>query len=146
MSTKPSRYLTKRLTALLQVQERALRLSGADPVLLSAFERLITHVKSDGPSFLSPVEEPAKRIAPDMSESEMKGLTSGDVEQLLTIDQSRAMLEALANARFGMPKGSMRQWPSKPDLIEKMRTMLRNERVHRTIKEVATAPRKGGTS
>lgn len=50
---------------------------------------------------------------------------------------SRRQLEAIANARFGVPVGSMRSFPRVEHLVMKLMNLIENERTHDVIDAAA---------
>lgn len=65
-----------------------------------------------------------------------------DIERIVSDEKSsRKQLEQIAIYRFSVPSGSMRSFSSKAMLVEKIQTLIRNERTHDTIGEVARGER-----
>jgi len=47
---------------------------------------------------------------------------------------ARKDLEFIAIQRFGVPRGSMRSFSNRQMLVDELRTLISNERVHETIR------------
>lgn len=130
--------LVNRLAMLMEANVRALKISGSDKEILEAYEAVIHFVRTEGDK-LVPESITETRGKVDLPPNDyVAQLSIDEIEVLLDRqDLPRIQLEQIAIHRFGVPKGSMRNWGRKDDLREKALTMLRNERVHRTIGQVA---------
>ncbi|MGO9304923.1 MAG: hypothetical protein ACLP3R_14730, partial [Candidatus Korobacteraceae bacterium] len=61
-----------------------------------------------------------------------------EILKLLNNEETpRSDLEQIAIVRFSVPSGSMRSFSNKRMLVDKLRTLVENERAHETIGEVA---------
>lgn len=139
MSPARRRPPIKEFISILEANFRALKIAQANAEVLQLYETLVEIVKNDRQILLLGNAQRVKFVdIPSESEEEIRNLTIEDVEELLLRDDlTRRFFERLASVRFGVPKGSMRQWGSRDSLLEKIATMMQNERMHRTIGEVA---------
>lgn len=139
MSNARKRPSAKELVSILEASLRVLKAARADINVINQFTLLIEFVKKDGARVIFGDE----RLHRDAELSfqfndDLRTLTIEDVERLLERDDlPRKFFEKLAAERFGVPKGSMRQWSNRASLLDKIATMMQNERTHRTISEVA---------
>lgn len=138
---KGSGVLMKVLTA----HYRALVSARGDETLLRQYAALLRFLKSRGPRFLEkPVsgKQPAtpSRVLPTLSDEDLRKASLDDLEKLIGDEAtSRKDLECVAIKRFSVPRGSMRTFSNKRMLVDKLRTLIGNERTHETIGEVARA-------
>lgn len=143
MKPDHNRSATKEISALLEANLRILQLAKADDWIIDEFKLLIEHVKGSSGRDIFYQKRTDERPLPDlMSETKVRELSIEEVTSIINDERvPRRLLEQIAIQRFGVPKGSMRKWGSKESLRDKISTMLRNERTHRTIGEVARQDR-----
>jgi hypothetical protein len=66
------------------------------------------------------------------------GASLSEIEQLVNrVDLSRKDLEHIAIQRFSVPRGSMRSFSNRQMLLDKLHSLISNERTHETISSVA---------
>jgi hypothetical protein len=137
---KESGVLLKVLTA----HYNALVSAGSDETVLKQYATLLRFLKSRGTHFL---ENPASskhsdtyrpRALPTISDNTLRSASLNDLEKLISDEgTSRIDLEYIAIQRFSVPRGSMRSFSNKQMLVDKLRTLVGNERTHETIGAVA---------
>lgn len=138
---KESGALLKVLTA----HYRALVSARSDETLLRQYAALLRFLKSRGARFLEkpvPGKHPAapSRVLPTLSDEQLRKASLDDLEKLISDGAtSRKDLECIAIKRFSVPRGSMRSFSNRGMLVDKLRTLIGNERTHETIGEVARA-------
>ncbi len=140
MTRSKSGALVTRLAAVMDANIRSLKAANGDRDIVEAYEAVVRFVRAEGNTVVHSQRVSDKVVVPQPSSEEISRLSIDQVAELLEQEKlPRERLELLAIHRFGVPKGSMRKWGRKEDLREKVLMMLRNERVHRTIGEVARA-------
>lgn len=145
MTSRSGEAISKALAKFMYYHLSALKLANSDKQLIMAYEALIDHVKTEGPVFLeqSLVVPHENRSSPELTDP--KFFRQMSLEEVAGFIESpgvsRKSLENVAIYRFGVPRGSMRKWGSRDALLDKILIMLRNERVHKTIGDVARAGR-----
>lgn len=129
------------LQKVLEGNLRALIAAQADRALIEQYSRLLSFVKKHG---LDGLERKTRK--PSMStrlDSRIppKNVLELPLEELLRFvtDESvpRKQLEVVAADRFGVPRGSMRSFSNRRMLVDKLRTLIRNEQAHATIRNLA---------
>jgi hypothetical protein len=102
--------------------------------LRSARKEDIDRIFSDTPNLLSKLDSEAPRPA----DADLHNISLEEAEKL-AIDETtpRKYLERIAIYRFNIPKGSMRSFSNRQLLVDKLLTVIRNERTHSTIDLVA---------
>lgn len=138
------RVKIERLVRVLSDQRRVLVSAGCDEKTIDEYSALIRFLKSATADELRRIfPEPATARKKDVNEPE---LSDGDVAKMSASDvqrfirdeaTSRKFLERIAIFRFRVPRGSMRSFSNREMLVEKLSTLLRNERAHETIETVA---------
>jgi len=77
-------------------------------------------------------------ILPGLSEEDIQKASLNDLGRLVNDEAiPRRDLEHIAIQRFSVPRGSMRGFSNKQTLVEKLRSLIDNERAHETIGAVA---------
>jgi hypothetical protein len=75
---------------------------------------------------------------PSTSDEQLRSASLSEIEKLVNReDISRKELEHVAIQRFSVPRGSMRSFSNRQMLLDKLRTLIGNERTHQTISSVA---------
>jgi len=135
-----------KLVQILAEQRRVLEAAGCDDRIIDDYAALIRFLKRTNPAELGRIF--SKRsgeqtsLETERSEAELANMSAGEVESLISDDATpRKFLERVAIHRFQVPKGSMRSFANKAALVEKLLTLLRNERAHTTIETVARGQR-----
>ncbi|NIK46525.1 hypothetical protein [Variibacter gotjawalensis] len=127
---------------ILDAYRRSLVHADASDDILRAYSAILRHLRSEK------VEQAIERDAAPKNASAtsvvipphetVAKLTLEEVERLANDENSpRKLLEALAVARFGVPKGSLRSFSNIASLKERIFTHIQNERTHQTISSVA---------
>jgi hypothetical protein len=137
---KESGALLKVLTA----HYHALVSARSDETVLTQYAALLRFLKSRSAQFLQypghakhRVPE-RSRLSPTITENELRAASLDDLEKLVSDERtSRIDLEFIAIQRFSVPRGSMRSFSNKQMLVDKLRTLIGNERTHETIGAVA---------
>lgn len=135
-----------RLVKVLTAHYRVLLSARSDKTLLEQYALLLRALRSKAFSFLDDRREArATRSArsshvPTISQEELSKATLDDLENLVTDAKTgRKDLEFIAIQRFSVPRGAMRKFSNREMLVDKLRTLIGNERAHETISEVARA-------
>lgn len=136
---KKSGALLKVLTA----HYHALVVARSDETVLKQFAALLKFIKSGDARFLQEAAL-AKRSAtvtkalPTLSDEDLRKASLDDLQKLIEDESTpRKNLEKIAIQRFSVPRGSMRSFSNKQMLIDKLQTLIGNERTHVTIGVVA---------
>ena len=128
---------------LIEAQRQMLVDAGADGKLVRAFEAVVRHLFSlSEPQAVQFLRSPTARSAATarrlVDAPKMASLELDEVERLATdLGTPRTVLESIAVGRFKVPRGSLRSAGNSDQLREKILSMMRNERAHTTIAEVA---------
>ena len=79
-----------------------------------------------------------RQPSPTLSDEDLRNASLAEIEKLVMNEgTSRKNLERIAFQRFSVPRGSMRSFSDKQMLVDKLRTLIDNERTHETIGAVA---------
>lgn len=126
------------LLRVLSAQYKVLSESGSATDLLEDYSQLLAEIRN---LRSASSRNSTSRAKTDASITDVSLLLTAGLDQLesLVNDEttSRRVLEALAVHRFSVPKGSMRKYSNKQLLVDKLSTLIQNERAHQTIKEIA---------
>jgi hypothetical protein len=102
--------------------------------LRSAKKEDVDRIFSDTPDLFLEL----RSEAPEHTDTDLRNLSLDEAEKLVNDETtSRKYLERIAIHRFNVPKGSMRSFSNRPLLVDKLLTVIRNERTHTTIDLVA---------
>jgi hypothetical protein len=75
---------------------------------------------------------------PNVTAEQLRTASLDDIERLvINVETPRKDLEFIAIERFSVPRGSMRSFSNRQMLVDKLRTLIANERTHQTITAVA---------
>ena len=150
MATKtPNNDEKEALLKVLSAHFRALVSARSDESVLRQYSALLHFLKRRKLDFLEDNLPKLRRInSPRLlltiTDEELKHATLDDLENIVSEEtRPRKDLEYIAIHRFGVPRGSMRNFTNKRMLIDKLRTLISNERAHETIGAVV---RDRGTS
>ncbi len=136
---KESGVLLKVLTA----HYHALAAARSDETLLKQFAALLRFIKSGNAGFLHDAAHTkrgsdTRKPLPTLSDEDLRKASLDDLEKLVNDEATpRKDLEKIAIQRFSVPRGSMRSFSNKQMLVDKLRTLIGNERTHETIGAVA---------
>lgn len=140
MDNNASETLLKVLTA----HYRALVAARSDETILRQYASLLRILKSKRPHFLDErgdskaARSAHSRPLPTINEDELRKASLNDLERIVTdAGTARKDLEFIAIRRFSVPHGSMRSFSNKEMLVDKLRSLIGNERTHETIGGVA---------
>lgn len=134
------------LLRVLHAHYETLVAARSDAVIVKQYAALLRFLKSNNGRFLG--EEPSEAAQHSRSAKEAARLNEGilraasldDVAKLVNDEAtSRKTLELIAIERFSVPRGSMRSFSNKRMLVDKLLTLIDNERTHETIGAVARA-------
>jgi len=79
-----------------------------------------------------------------LSDEKLRNASLDDIEKAVSDEATgRKDLECIAIQRFSVPRGSMRRFSNKRMLVDKLRTLINNERAHVTISTVARGQPEG---
>jgi hypothetical protein len=139
MSPPTGSRTLKKLVKMMELHLKTLEASSSDQAIVKAYAAVIEFVDLEGSNIIDfddgPVNDPRDHYK---YIEEAKSMSLDSLEKLLSAEGvSRRSMEYVAIYRFGVPKGSMRSIGTKDDLREKLLVMIRNQRVHKTIGEVA---------
>jgi hypothetical protein len=120
---------------------------GADPRLIESYRRLLRYLRSRPPTAIAEIlgtrvpgraPTPATKVSPP-TEDEIARMTMDQIIQLASNpDVPRKNVERIAIVRFGMTKGGLSVLRNRDALLEKLRTLVRNEDAHDSIARAAT--------
>jgi hypothetical protein len=145
---------TKKRGGLLNVLTahfHALVAAGSDETILRQYSALLRFLKSGKGELLEAAAHAerrarASRPLPTLSEEELRRASLDDLARLVSDEATpRKELEFIAIQRFSVPRGSMRSFSNKRMLVDKLLTLIANERTHETIGAVARGQAKGNT-
>ena len=131
------------LLRVLTAHYHSLVAAGSDEIILKRYAALLHFLKSGntqflGKSFGSKQRSDTRKILPTFSDEELRRASLDDIDKFVSDEQTtRRDLEYIAIQRFSVPRGSMRSFSNKQMLVDKLRTLIRNERTHETIGAVA---------
>jgi hypothetical protein len=132
------------LLKVLTTHYRSLVSARADENLLRQYASLLRFLRSKPPRFLDEhrdpkVARPARaRPVPTITEEELRKVSLDDLEKIITDTKTpRKDLEFIAIQRFSVPHGSMRSFAKREMLVDKLSTLIGNERAHQAIGAVA---------
>ena len=137
------------LLKVLTAHYKALVAARSDETILRQYEALLRALKSRPFSFLEKkgnrkeAGSSHSRPLPTISEDDLRKYSLDELERLVAAETtSRRDLELIAIQRFSVPRGSMRSFSDRQMLVEKLRTLIGNERTHETIGIVARGQEK----
>jgi hypothetical protein len=129
------------LLQVLTAHFRALVAARSDETVLRQYSALLRAVKSgkflEGLAHTKHTAVPSQ-LSPTLTDEDLHRASLDELDKLVN-DESTARkdLERIAIQRFSVPRGSMRSFSNKQMLVEKLRTLIGNERTHETIGAVA---------
>jgi hypothetical protein len=132
------------LLKVLTAHYRVLVSARSDANILRQYASLLRFLKSKPPHFPDERGDPKDarparaRPIPTINEEELRKASLDDLEIIITDAKTvRKDLEFIAIQRFGVPHGSMRNFANREMLVDKLRTLIGNERAHEAIGAVA---------
>lgn len=137
----------ERVLRLLSLQRKALADAGADANLLGTYNAIVRHLSKLTEQEVETLLNASKgrsqeQVLSNAQLARLAALSLEEIEAVMSNEHaSRKQLEAIAVSRFHVPKGSLRSFQNVQNLREKLFTMIRNERAHQTISEVARGSR-----
>jgi hypothetical protein len=136
------------LLEVLTAHYRALVAARSDEILLRQYAVLLRFLRSGKGKFLEAAAHAEERAVsrPTLSEEELRRASLDDIARLVGDEATpRKDLEFIAIQRFSVPRGSMRSFSNRRMLVDKLLTLIANERTHETISAVARGQAKGNT-
>jgi hypothetical protein len=134
------------LLKVLTAHYRALVSARSDETILRQYSTLLRFLKSKPPHFLNErgdAKAHSSPPVPTITEEELSKASLDDLERIVTdATTTRKELEFIATRRFSVPHGSMRSFANREMLVDKLRTLIGNERAHEAIGAVAREQRK----
>jgi hypothetical protein len=134
----------RRLLKVLDAQRRVLVESRCDEELVRGYSALLKYLVSLPKKEAMQIFCPTRKAHGDGRRLQLSQLSSvinmslDDVENYVKdASAPRKLLEQIAVERFNFPRGSLRSLQNLVILREKIMTMVRNERAHRTISSLA---------
>ena len=116
----------------------------SEETILGQYARLLRSLKSRPTCLLEghdsvKGERPSRSCSPSaIDEVALRKASLDDIEKIVIDDKTpRKDLEFIAIHRFSVPRGSMRSFSSKQMLVDKLCSLIGNERAHKTIGEIA---------
>jgi hypothetical protein len=131
------------LLKVLTAHFHALVAARSDASVLSQYSALLRFLKSEKGRFLKSNDKPNRLsnqtlLLPFLDQEKVQRGSLDDISRLISDKSiSRKYLEYIAIQRFSVPRGSMRSFSSKEMLVDKLRTLIDNERTHETIGIIA---------
>jgi hypothetical protein len=141
--TRPDKNEPGLLLKVLTAHFDSLVSARSDEELLREYAALLRFLRSrKRKSFGHPVREAhvpvSSRLFPTLNDQQLRNASLDDIGMLVNDEATgRKLLEQIAIERFSVPRGSMRSFSNKQILVDKLRTLIENERAHDTIGEVA---------
>jgi hypothetical protein len=139
------------LLKVLTAHYHSLVSAGSDETVLKQYSALLRFLKSRGGQFRDAAVQTGHRseasTSPTITDKQLRTASLEDLEKLI-VDPATARrdLEYIAIRRFSVPRGSMRSFSNKQMLVDKLRTLISNERTHETIGAVARGQAKQSES
>ena len=136
------------LLKVLTANYNALVSARSDETVLRQYSALLRFLKSQPHDFLEGHAQKKRRtdeslLLPGIRGEELQTVPLDELERLVNDDRiSRKQLERIAIDRFSVPRGSMRSFSNRQLLVEKLRSLIDNERAHQIIGVVARGPKK----
>jgi hypothetical protein len=136
------------LLKVLTANYNALVSAHSDETVLRQYSALLRFLRSQPINFLEVHSQPKRRndeslLLPSIRGEELQTVPLDELERLVNDDEiSRKHLERIAIDRFSVPRGSMRSFSNRQMLVEKLRSLIDNERAHQIIGVVARGPKK----
>ena len=138
------------LVRVLTAHFRSLTSAKCDETLLKQYSALLRFLRSGKGRFLDNLDErghhsePTHPTRPTLNEDDLRRSSLNDIAKLVSDEATpRKELEYIAIKRFSVPRGSMRSFSNKRMLVDKLLTLIGNERAHETIGAVARGDAKG---
>jgi hypothetical protein len=131
------------LLKVLTAHFHALVAARSDEGVLKQYSALLRFLKSDKGKSLKLADQEVHRrdqnlLLPFLDQEKLRRASLDDLSRLISDETtSRKHLESIAIQRFSVPRGSMRSFSSKEMLVDKLRTLIDNERTHETIGVIA---------
>lgn len=139
-SNKPK---TGVLLRVLTSHYQSLVSARSEECLLEQYATLLEFLRSDKCDFLGGTGHKGHATDPvqgalRISDEELRKAPLSDIKKLVdNATITRRELERVAIERFSVPHGSMRRFSNRQMLMDKLRTLIDNERTHETISEIA---------
>jgi hypothetical protein len=136
------------LLKVLTANYNALVSARSDEAVLRQYSVLLRFLKSQPDDFLEVHAQTKQRndkslLLTGIRGEELQSVPLDELERLVNDDGiSRKHLERIAIDRFSVPRGSMRSFSNRQMLVEKLRSLIDNERAHQIIGVVARGPQK----
>ena len=134
------KVLTANYTALVSAR--------ADEGILKQYSALLRFLRAQPSDFLEGFIHEKRRpeelqLLPGIIREGLQTAPLNELEKLVNDDGiPRKYLERIAIERFSVPRGSMRSFWNKQTLVEKLRSLIDNERAHQIIGAVARGDQK----
>jgi hypothetical protein len=131
------------LLDVLKAHLQSLVSARSDETLIRQYSELLRFLRSQPRGFLDrPVHlkghSARPRLTSGLNDEDLTTASLVEVERLVEDAATpRVDLEVIAMRRFGVPSGSMRSFSNKQMLLDKLRSLIRNERAHSTIGALA---------
>jgi len=138
------------LLKVLVAHFRALVSARSDETVLRQYSALLRFLKSGKGKFLEApfhAEHRTDHSRPltTLSDERLRKASLDDIAKLVNDEATpRRDLEYIAIQRFSVPRGSIRSFSNKRMLVDKLLTLIANERTHETIGAVARGQAKRG--
>lgn len=131
--------------ALLEKNLRYVEALGMDDATLHSYRKILSHLRSQSHEEIgrilggrSSAKKQQRDTDPDLTDEQLSRLKGGQIKRHLDAQKvSRAFLERLAAARFGVTKGALSMLRSREALTEKIQTLLSHEDTHEAISRAA---------
>jgi hypothetical protein len=130
------------LQKVLESNLNTLIAANADKALVDQYLTLLSVVKRYGLEGLEDRLEGKKRRPPHEAQHKLPdNFVTMSLDELLSLVSDEMLprkgLEQIAIDRFGVPSGSMRSFSNRRMLVDKLRSLIRNEYAHATIGNLA---------
>jgi hypothetical protein len=130
------------LLKVLTAHFNALVSARSDEAVLRQYSALLRFLRSRPADFLERHAQGKQRTDPaprlGLSEEDVQKASLDALERLVNDEITpRRDLERIAILRFSVPRGSMRSFSNKQTLVDKLQSLIDNERAHETIGALA---------
>lgn len=137
------------LLKVLTAHYNSLVLARSDESLVREYAALLRFLRSrQGKAIIRDKQRTGNsvRAQSNLTEEQLRTASLDDIAGLVMNDETpRKDLEFIAIERFSVPRGSMRSFSNRQMLVDKLRTLIENERIHQTITAVAHGAAKQST-
>lgn len=132
----------RRLVILLESNYKYIHSTGTDERILCVYKRLLHFLKHRDVKRIAEILGETKFTAPHLpksffSDEQIRSMSSEQIKELASdLSVTRKQLEQVASVRFGVTRGGLSNLRNRDALVDKLLTLVRNERTHESIARV----------